>query len=48
LQSSGAQGVSDVTALMAMSLVATLPTIVLFFIAQKQFIQGIVTTGLKG
>jgi ABC-type glycerol-3-phosphate transport system permease component len=48
MQSAGAQGVSDVTTLMAMSLVATLPTILLFFFAQKQFIQGIVTSGLKG
>src|SRR5262245_21323564 len=47
MQASGQQGISDVTTLMAMSLVATLPTIVLFFFAQKQFIQGIVTTGLK-
>jgi ABC-type glycerol-3-phosphate transport system permease component len=48
MQSSGAAGISDITALMAMSLVATLPTILLFFFAQKQFIQGIVTSGLKG
>jgi multiple sugar transport system permease protein len=48
MQASGQSGISDVTTLMAMSLVATLPTIVLFFFAQKQFIQGIVTTGLKG
>lgn len=48
MQSSGATGVSDMTVLMAMSLVATLPTILIFFIAQKQFIQGIVTSGLKG
>jgi multiple sugar transport system permease protein len=48
MQASGQQGISDVTTLMAMSLVATLPTIALFFFAQKQFIQGIVTTGLKG
>lgn len=47
MQSSGATGVSDVTVLMAMSLVATFPTIALFFFAQRQFIQGIVTTGLK-
>jgi ABC-type glycerol-3-phosphate transport system permease component len=48
MQASGQSGISDVTTLMAMSLVATMPTIVLFFFAQKQFIQGIVTTGLKG
>jgi ABC-type glycerol-3-phosphate transport system permease component len=48
MQSSGANGISDITVLMAMSLAATLPTILLFFFAQKQFIQGIVTSGLKG
>ncbi len=34
--------------LMAASTVALLPCLVLFFFAQKYFIQGIVTTGLKG
>jgi ABC-type glycerol-3-phosphate transport system permease component len=34
--------------LMAASLVAMLPVIVLFFIAQRYFIQGIVFTGVKG
>jgi multiple sugar transport system permease protein len=48
MQTAGATGVSDVPVLMAMSFVSTLPTILLFFFAQKQFIQGIVTTGLKG
>jgi ABC-type glycerol-3-phosphate transport system permease component len=33
---------------MAMSFLSTLPIIVLFFVAQKHFIQGIVTSGLKG
>jgi len=38
---------ADWSALMAMSIVAALPCIILFFIAQRYFIQGIVLTGLK-
>lgn len=34
--------------LMAMSTVITLPVVVLFFLAQRTFIQGITLTGLKG
>jgi multiple sugar transport system permease protein len=34
--------------LMAASTVATLPIIILFFFAQKTFIQGVSTTGIKG
>lgn len=34
--------------LMAASLITALPVLVLFFVAQKYFVQGIVTTGLKG
>lgn len=34
--------------LMAASLIVAMPTLVLFFMAQKYFVQGIVTTGLKG
>lgn len=34
--------------LMAASTVATLPITILFFLAQKTFIQGISTTGIKG
>lgn len=34
--------------LMAGSVIATLPIVVLFFAAQRYFVQGIVTTGLKG
>lgn len=34
--------------LFAASVVVTLPMMILFFVAQKQFIQGIATTGLKG
>ena len=33
---------------MAMSLISILPLIVLFFFAQKYFVEGISTTGLKG
>jgi ABC-type glycerol-3-phosphate transport system permease component len=38
---------SDWSALMAMSIVTALPCIILFFVAQRYFIQGIVLTGLK-
>lgn len=34
--------------LMAVSLIILAPTIVLFFVAQKNYIQGIVITGVKG
>jgi multiple sugar transport system permease protein len=34
--------------LMAASVLVILPTILLFFLAQKTFIQGIATTGMKG
>ena len=34
--------------LMAASIVVALPCLILFFVAQKYFVQGIVTTGLKG
>ena len=34
--------------LMAGSVIATLPIVLLFFVAQKYFVQGIVTTGIKG
>ncbi len=34
--------------LMAASLIVALPPLALFFMAQKYFVQGIVTTGLKG
>lgn len=33
---------------MAASLITALPVLTLFFVAQKYFVQGIVTTGLKG
>ncbi|NIK68130.1 carbohydrate ABC transporter permease [Paenibacillus sp. BK720] len=34
--------------LLAMSLLSVLPSVILFFFAQKQFVEGIATTGLKG
>jgi multiple sugar transport system permease protein len=34
--------------LMAASLIHILPTIVLFFVAQRYFVKGIALTGLKG
>ncbi|NJN83396.1 MAG: carbohydrate ABC transporter permease [Caldilineaceae bacterium] len=34
--------------LMAASIIVALPTLLLFFMAQKYFVRGIVTTGLKG
>jgi multiple sugar transport system permease protein len=40
--------VTDYGTLMAASLMATLPIIVLFLLLQRQFIAGIVSTGLKG
>jgi multiple sugar transport system permease protein len=34
--------------MMAASLLAVLPTILLFFLAQRYFVQGIVISGVKG
>ena len=34
--------------LLAMSLVSVLPSAIIFFLAQKHFVEGIATTGLKG
>jgi multiple sugar transport system permease protein len=42
-----AQGGTDWNLLMAASMLIMLPVILLFFVAQKTFIQGIATTGLK-
>jgi multiple sugar transport system permease protein len=39
---------TDVTGLMVASTVAVIPTITLFMLAQKYFVQGIVLSGLKG
>ncbi|RPJ43130.1 MAG: carbohydrate ABC transporter permease, partial [Chloroflexi bacterium] len=38
----------DLAVQMAASVMFTLPCIVLYFIAQRNIVQGIVTTGLKG
>jgi multiple sugar transport system permease protein len=42
------RGGGDLAPQMAASLMFSLPCIVLFFLAQKYFVQGIVTTGIKG
>ena len=34
--------------LMAAALLATLPTVIVFFFAQRYFVQGIVISGVKG
>jgi multiple sugar transport system permease protein len=34
--------------LMASSVIAMMPVVILFFFAQKYFIQGVVFTGVKG
>ena len=39
---------ADYGAVMAGAVVMTLPTVILFFVGQKYFVEGIVTTGLKG
>ncbi len=39
---------TNMQALMAASLLAVLPTIVVFFFAQRYFVQGIVVSGVKG
>lgn len=47
MQRYGAGGATALGALMGAAVLYTLPMIVLFFVAQRTFIQGIVTTGLK-
>ena len=42
------QYVSQWNLLMAASLVMMLPLVLLFFVAQKAFIEGITLTGVKG
>lgn len=39
---------ADYGAVMAGAVVMTIPTVVIFFIGQKYFVQGIVTAGIKG
>jgi multiple sugar transport system permease protein len=43
-----AEFVTDYGMLMAASLMVTLPVIVIFMLVQRQFIEGIISTGLKG
>ena len=43
-----AQDFTDWTRLMAVSIVVLVPSLVLFFVAQKYYIHGVVTTGIKG
>jgi multiple sugar transport system permease protein len=43
----GAGGGTALGAMMAGATLYTLPMVALFFVAQKSFIQGIVTTGFK-
>jgi multiple sugar transport system permease protein len=38
----------DMQSLMAMSVVALVPQLVIFFLAQRYFVQGVVLTGIKG
>lgn len=38
---------SDYGAVMASAVLMTLPTVIIFFVGQKNFVEGIVTTGLK-
>jgi multiple sugar transport system permease protein len=47
-QFQGAYGLTSWNLLMAVALVACLPCLILFFVAQRYFIQGIVVTGVKG
>ena len=47
-QFNGQYGVRDAHLLMAASFVTMLPCIVLFFAAQKYFVQSVATSGLKG
>jgi ABC-type glycerol-3-phosphate transport system permease component len=39
---------TEVGPLLALSLLAVIPILILFFVGQKTFVQGIATTGLKG
>jgi multiple sugar transport system permease protein len=39
---------SEFHLLMAASTIALLPVIIVFFVAQKQFVRGIALTGIKG
>ena len=43
-----AQDFTDWTRLMAVSIIVLVPSVALFFVAQKYYIHGVVTTGIKG
>lgn len=43
-----AMGIPPWNEIAAMSIVSILPSIIIFFLAQKYFVEGIATTGLKG
>ena len=47
-QYQGAYGLALWNQLMAMALISALPCLILFFVAQRYFIQGIVVSGIKG
>ena len=34
--------------LLAMALLSIVPSLILFFVNQKEFVEGVATTGLKG
>jgi multiple sugar transport system permease protein len=38
----------DMGAIMSMSVVALVPQLIVFFFAQRHFVQGVVMTGIKG
>ena len=42
------QDFTDWTSLMAVSIIVLIPSVALFFVAQKYYIHGVVTTGIKG
>ncbi len=42
------QYLADVPLLMAGSVISIIPTLVLFALAQRYFVQGVVLSGLKG
>ena len=44
----GGYGLAEWNLLMAAALVSSLPCLILFFVAQRYFIQGIVVSGVKG
>lgn len=44
----GAYGLAEWNLLMAAALISALPCMILFFVAQRYFIQGIVVSGVKG